>query len=226
MASIAAAIGDPVRVNMLMALRMDGALTAGELADVGNVAPSTASEHLSKMQMANLVTQQKIGRKRLYTLSGDNVCELLDGVEAMARSQTDAGVNVPVLDGALLHVRRCYHHLAGRAGCDITNAMFADKLLAHDRAGPDLTNKGKSWIKKFDIDPDDLESTPRTTVRLCQDWTDRRHHLGGALGSALFDGFRRRDWIRVTRGSSHVLITPKGFSGFKTDLGVDLRQAA
>ena len=226
MASIAAAIGDPVRVNMLMALRLEGALTAGELAKVGNVAPSTATEHLAKMMAAELIVVQKLGRKRLYTMADDEACALLDGVEAMAMRQAKAGQNVPQLDRGLLHSRLCYHHLAGKMGCDVTDALFAEGILDHGRQGPALTARGREWITRFDIDAANLDDSPRMAVRLCMDWTEGRPHLGGALGSALLEGFRGRDWLRTKRGSSEVLVTPKGFSGFRTELGVDLRHAA
>ena len=225
MASIAAAMGDPVRINMLMSIHLESALTAGDLAKVGNVAPSTASEHLAKMQAAGLIVQQKLGRQRLYTLSGEDVCNLLDGVEAMALKQTDKGTNIPRLDRTLLHSRLCYHHLAGKVGCDVTDALFAENILTHDRKGPHLTDQGRNWAKGFEVDTDALEDSPRKVVRLCPDWTEDRPHLGGALGSALLDGFKRRDWLRFARGSSEVLITPKGFSGFRTELGIDLRAA-
>ena len=58
-ARITAALGDPVRVNMFLAMRFDGGLTASELALVGNVAPSTGSEHPAKMLEANLIVRQK-----------------------------------------------------------------------------------------------------------------------------------------------------------------------
>ena len=226
MASIAAAMGDPVRINMLMSIRLEGALTAGDLAKVGNVAPSTASEHLAKMQAAGLIVQQKMGRQRLYTLSGEDTCTLLDGVEAMALRQNEAKTTLPRLDRTLLHSRLCYHHLAGRVGCDVTNALFAEDILRHKHSGPQLTHKGRDWVGRFDIDIDALEDSPRMTIRLCPDWTEDRPHLGGALGSALLDGFKRRDWLRTDRGKSEVLITPKGFSGFRAELGLDLRAAA
>lgn len=225
MASIAAAVGDPVRVNMLMALRLEGALTAGDLAKVGNVAPSTASEHLAKMVTAGLIVQQKLGRQRLYTMADEDSCALLDGVEAMAMRQAEAGRNVPQLDRSLLHSRLCYHHVAGKLGCDVTNALFAEDILTHHHDGPAITDKGHAWFGRFDIDTKRLEEAPRMTVRLCMDWTEHRPHLGGALGSALLEGFRGRDWLRTTRGSSEVLVTPKGFSGFRTELGLELRAA-
>ncbi len=223
MASIASAIGDPVRVNMLMALRLEGALTAGELAKVGNVAPSTASEHLSKMMAARLIVQQKLGRKRLYTMADDESCALLDGVEAMAKKQSDAHVNVPRLDKSLVHSRLCYHHIAGKLGCGLTDAMFAEGILTHTRAGPALSDRGKTWARRFDIDTEALDDSPRMTVRLCLDWTEERPHLGGALGSALLDALIARDWVRSFRGKPEILVTPRGFSGFRQDFGFDLK---
>ena len=54
-ALIAGLIGDPVRATLLAALIDGRALPAGELAFLGNVAPQTASFHLSKLLGASLL---------------------------------------------------------------------------------------------------------------------------------------------------------------------------
>ena len=57
-AEVAALIGDPARTNILAAL-MDGrALTAAELAYVAGVSPQTASGHLGKLAVAELLTAE------------------------------------------------------------------------------------------------------------------------------------------------------------------------
>jgi Helix-turn-helix domain len=53
-ATIVALIGDPTRANMLLALMGGLAFPAGELATCANVAPQTASSHLSKLLDAKL----------------------------------------------------------------------------------------------------------------------------------------------------------------------------
>ena len=224
-AAIPAAMGDPVRMNMLMSLRLDGALTAGELAAVGNVAPSTASEHLARMMDAGLVVRQKSGRKRLYSLADADVCDLLDVLLALAEQRRDDHAGTVSLPEGVLHARLCYDHLAGRLGCAVSHALFARDVVRHGANGPQLTEHGQAWLSGFGIDARELLDAPRCAVRLCQDWTEKSHHLGGSVASSLLAAFRERDWVRTARGRPEVFVTPLGVTGFRDALGLDLRAA-
>ena len=55
-----------------------------------------------------------------------------------------------------------------------------------------------------------LESGRRALLRSCLDWTERREHLGGALGAALASQLLERDWLRRERGSRALLVTTRG----------------
>jgi hypothetical protein len=46
------------------------------------------------------------------------------------------------------------------------------------------------------------------------DLTQRRPHIGGALGAALLEVYLARGWILRMRGSRAVSITPKGTQAF------------
>ncbi|HEY8014224.1 MAG TPA: metalloregulator ArsR/SmtB family transcription factor, partial [Dongiaceae bacterium] len=72
-AEIGALVGDVARANMLHALLAGRALTAGELAWIGRVTASTASEHLAKLTEARLIAVEKQGRHRYYRLSSPAV---------------------------------------------------------------------------------------------------------------------------------------------------------
>lgn len=218
-------MGDPVRVNMLMALRHEGSLSAGELARVGNVAPSTASEHLARMMGAHLIVQQKVGRQRLYSLAETDVCDLLDGVEALARRRMQNPAGAAGVTPGVIHARLCYDHLAGRLGCNLTNAVFAAGHVVHGKRGPRLTAEGRVWCVDFGVDERMIDEGHRCPLRLCSDWTEDTHHLGGAVASGLLDALRRRDWIRTRRGDLAVSVTPKGISGFRTELGIEVRRS-
>lgn len=77
-ADVASAIADPSRVSMLCAL-MDGrAWTATELSAVANIAPSTASAHLSKLLHGKLISCLSQGRHRYYRLAGSDIAKLLE----------------------------------------------------------------------------------------------------------------------------------------------------
>ena len=75
MSDMARLIADPSRAKMLTVL-MDGrAFTAGELAAYANISAQTASNHLKKLLVANMVSCKKIGKHRCYKIySADIEC--------------------------------------------------------------------------------------------------------------------------------------------------------
>jgi len=48
----------------------------------------------------------------------------------------------------------------------------------------------------FGIDMGALEKSRRPVCRACLDWSERRSHLGGALGAAILSEVLDRDWAR------------------------------
>jgi hypothetical protein len=56
-------------------------------------------------------------------------------------------------------------------------------------------------------------------ARACVDLTQRRPHLGGALGDALLDAYVARGWVQRHPRSRVVSITPKGTENFRRFFG-------
>ena len=63
---------------------------------------------------------------------------------------------------------------------------------------------------------------PRPTLRLCLDWTERRHHLGGHLGAALAGMMMEAGYLRRRVGQRVVDITPGGAAFLARELSMDL----
>ena len=82
--SIASAIGEPARARMLYCLMDKHARTSTELAVVADVSPSTASVHLSRLKDARLVKVLVQGKHRYYSLAGDDVADVLEGLSVLA----------------------------------------------------------------------------------------------------------------------------------------------
>ena len=223
LAEIASMLGEPARISMMMSLKQDGQLSAGDLAKVGNIAPSTASEHLARLTDAGLLERTKCGRHRYFRIAVPDLFDILDGLEALAY-KVDA--DHEIMPPGMVHSRLCYDHLAGRLACGITDAMFDANFLRHTRRGVNLTGEGRKWLSSRGADVAAMMSAPRNTAVLCRDWTENRHHIGGAVGSAILAAFKRMDWVRTRRGTSAVAITPKGYAGIRGELGFDLRAAA
>jgi lipid-A-disaccharide synthase-like uncharacterized protein len=58
--------------------------------------------------------------------------------------------------------------------------------------------------------------------RPCLDWSERRWHLAGAVGAALFGRCLELKWIERRKANRALTITPAGARGFAQTFGVRL----
>ena len=86
MSEVAGLVGDRARGEMLSALMSGRALTAKELAYVARVTPQTASEHLSKLVAAGMITCTVQGRFRYFRVASPAVSQMLESIMAVAAS--------------------------------------------------------------------------------------------------------------------------------------------
>ena len=211
-ASVAALLGDPARANMLTAL-MDGrALTVSELAAAAGVTLQTASGHLSKLDAANLLVAEKQGRHRYFKLSGPDVAQVLEGLMGLAQRTGAVRVRTGPQDHALRMARICYDHLAGERGVEMLDASYRLGLIG-DASDPVLSDAGKSFFSCLGVDVEALQKGKRPVCRHCLDWSERRNHLGGALGAALLNNFIDKGWARREKGRV-IAFSPNGTQAF------------
>lgn len=212
-AAVAALIGDPARANMLTAL-MDGrALTASELAAAGGIAPPTASGHLSRLVDAGLLAVRKQGRHRYFALSAADVAEAMEALMSLAQRTGAVPVRTGPRDVALREARMCYDHLAGARGVALFESLRGRGFIAGEEEAVTLTDAGRAHVASLGVELESLTATRRPLCRACLDWSERRAHLGGALGAALLDLMIARKWLR--RESGRVLrFSPAGAEAF------------
>ncbi|WP_425301066.1 ArsR/SmtB family transcription factor, partial [Nocardia neocaledoniensis] len=112
---------------MCLALLDGRAWTAGELARLTGVAPSTATGHLHRMSGAGLITERRQGRHRYVELASPAIAQLLETLlaELDPAPPPPTTLRAATADAALARGRTCYNHLAGRLGVTITDAMTA-----------------------------------------------------------------------------------------------------
>jgi DNA-binding transcriptional ArsR family regulator len=205
---------DPGRAAMLLRLMGGIALPAGELAWTANVAPQTASEHLAKLVQGRLLSVERQGRHRYYRLAS---VEVADAVEALlvltARPQrTELGtVSSKAVAGGLEHARTCYGHLAGWLGVRITENLETRGLLkVQNVKAYSLTASGREWFETIGVGVPSSALAPKKLARRCLDWTERRHHLAGALGCAMYKRFRELRWVVPLRDTRAVRVSVEG----------------
>jgi DNA-binding transcriptional ArsR family regulator len=222
-AMIAAAIGVPARAQMLYTLLDGRARTSTELALVADVTPATASTHLARLEALALVKVSPQGRYRYYALAGERVASALEALGVLAtepRATFRSSTPQP-----LRAARSCYDHIAGSLGVALHDRLTAMRWLTSERranAAYDLTVAGSRALKAHGIDVDVARSQRRRFAFACIDWSERRPHLGGALGAAFLGTSLTKRWVRRVDDSRALAITPLGRREFKARFGVVL----
>jgi DNA-binding transcriptional ArsR family regulator len=213
LANAARLLAEPARAAMLLKLMNGRALPAGELALAAQVSPQTASEHLARLIQAGFVVVHPQGRHRYYELANTEVGQAVESLLVLSspRADSDAPVVRPPL-GSLAHARTCYRHLAGWLGVAITDALLREGQLslAPGRVFS-VTDRGRVWLEQLGIAvPSSPEVVSRKLARQCPDWTERRPHISGKLGEAIYRRFLELGWIAPTRKSRALTVTMKG----------------
>lgn len=213
-ARIASLIGDPARANMLTAL-MDGrALTASELAAEAGITAQTASSHLAQLSACGLLTPRKQGRHKYFRLAQDGVAEVLEGLMALSSDLGRPRTRTGPRDDALREARVCYNHLAGRRGVQMFDSLIARGLVLDREGHLHLSPEGADFMADFGLDLAGLRARRAPLCRDCLDWSERRSHLAGSLGRALFARIEALGWARRDRDSRAVRFTPPGLGAF------------
>jgi DNA-binding transcriptional ArsR family regulator len=213
LAEVAALVGDPARANMLCALLGGRALTATELAFAAGVTPQTTSGHLGKLSAARLLVQMKQGRHRYYRLAGPHVGQMLESIMTVALAAPQRFQPRSQLDDKLRHARTCYDHIAGVLGVGLAERLTErEHIVLGDEAG-EVTPAGAEFLGKLGVDLTNARSKRRLFCRPCLDWTERRPHIGGAVGAALASRCFDLKWIERVRDGRALTITPVGRRG-------------
>lgn len=92
----------------------------------------------------------------------------------------------------------------------ILEGILRARWLRADGREYALTAAGEKELTALGLDLPALLRSRRVLARACVDLTQRRAHLGGALGDALLGLYAARGWILRHRRPRVVSVTPKG----------------
>ncbi|CAN7550377.1 helix-turn-helix transcriptional regulator [Pseudoduganella sp. LjRoot289] len=211
LARIAGAIAEPARARMLCCLLDGHARTSTELSVVAEVSPSTASAHLARLKDEQLVQLLAQGKHRYYQLAGADVAAALEAllvVAGLPRPQFK-----PSTPDRLRHARTCYDHMAGSVAVRLHDHMAAQGWLAeHEDDGREyeLTPAGEQGFDRLGVDTKALRKLRRRFACPCLDWSERKPHIGGALGAALLQLALKRGWVEQDLDSRALAVPPTG----------------
>lgn len=78
----------------------------------------------------------------------------------------------------------------------------------------ELTRRGRHFLLKNGIDVASLEKGKRPLCRTCIDWSERQHHLGGAVGAAVMSHALEKGWASREAGHRTVIFSRRGEDRF------------
>jgi hypothetical protein len=158
-------------------------------------------------------------------LASAEVAHLLESIALFAsrpKDKTTRVVRTGPRDAAVRLARTCYNHFAGRLGVSIADAMLTRGQIELDEDGGSVTEPGRDFLTRFGVAISPAAGAGRVFCRPCLDWSERRPHLGGALGVALTCRCFELGWVKRIEGTRAVAITQKGRQGFQQSFGFRL----
>ncbi|MEV5886525.1 helix-turn-helix domain-containing protein [Streptomyces sp. NPDC052020] len=230
------------RARMLKALSDGRPLAVSVLAAEAGVSVPTASVHLAHLAEAGFVRAEHCGRHRYFRLASPDVATALEALAIIAPPDPTPVTTLRAHSrhNALRRSRTCYDHLAGSLGVALMSTFLDQGLLRREESDPTsgsrpdqpasygrqaayhLTPRGTERFTGFGIDVDALVRGRRPVVRYCVDWSERRHHLAGALGAALAARFFALNWLRYGVSPRVVHLTDVGKDGVRDAFRIEI----
>ena len=206
----AALIGDATRASILWNLLDGKAFTATELAIAVETSAQNISMHLGKLLDADLISVEKQGRHKYYRFSNKEVAYAVEAManlipksEISAKKKTE---NYPPIK----YCRTCYDHLAGKIGVALAESLLEQKIIIEKNNTFEITSEGEKWFSDFGVNIGEAKKQKRIFLKPCLDWSERRYHIAGSVGTLLLNKMLEQDWIRRTANSRVIIITGKG----------------
>lgn len=212
---MAAAIGEPARARMLYALMDRRARTSTELGVVAGIGASTASAHLGRLLAEGLIKVEAQGKHRYYSLENARVARVLESLSVLAGEPRKTFV--PHTPPRLRAARTCYDHIAGALGVAIHDRMQTLGWISRYR----VTEAGEAMLARLGADVSAARKSRRRFAFGCLDWSERRPHVGGALGAAILKMALDRRWVAQDLDSRALEVTRTGRRELAARLGIE-----
>ncbi|MGG0753555.1 ArsR/SmtB family transcription factor [Brevibacillus laterosporus] len=219
---IAKLIGEPTRAIILDYLMNGQALPASELAYLAKVSHPTISSHLSKLVEGNLLICEQHGRHRYFRLANEEVAEVLEKLGTIAPTVQVRSLRQSDQLKQVRYARTCYDHLAGELGVKVAEVLLDREFVNLKDGEYVVTEQGKKWFFQFGINIEEANTKRRIFAKPCLDWSERRYHISGWLGSAIATCFFDKGWITKAEKNRAVHLTKKGKKALQDQFGIEI----
>ncbi|HEY7067619.1 MAG TPA: metalloregulator ArsR/SmtB family transcription factor [Chloroflexota bacterium] len=216
-------LADSTRLRLALQLLAADA-TVSELAARLDLPQPRASTHLGLLRDAGLVVANRAGRQQVYHLDAPRFGPLLADVQALLAANAQrpaatlprrsaAATRAVVGNAPIRHARTCYDHLAGVAGVQLLDELLArgwlEAPVGPGQARYGVTDAGAAALSARGVEVAAARRARRQLAIACLDWTERRPHLGGALGAAILHALRAAAVVeQAAEGRTVVLRAP------------------
>jgi DNA-binding transcriptional ArsR family regulator len=209
----AQAFADVTRMRILLLL-LEGETTVSDIVMRLGIPQPRASTHLAFLRKVGLVSVHRLGRQRVYHPDAAHITAVLEALRAGTPTtpprspQAERQVRH---NTAMRQARTCYDHLAGVAGVQLLEAMLQRGWLEPQESEENpwslyhLTPQGTQALQERGVDVIRAAKTRRRFAFGCVDWTERRAHLGGALGAAILEAMVTAGIVRWQHQSRGVV---------------------
>lgn len=218
---IATLLAEPKRNAMMWALMDGSARAAEELALLAGLSPSSASAHLGRLLAGGLLKVESRGRKRFFRLAAP---EIGVAIEALASAtiasapqeipqvfkRTSPLVKPLAQRSALLSARLCDDHLGGTLAAQLYQRLLDAGWIEQFEQRVVVTLKGANRLAERGVFVQALAHRDGKVACACPDWSERRPHMGGALGAALLQLFIQSGWLSLPGDSRALQLTAAG----------------
>lgn len=219
---LAALLGDKSRSLMLWSLLDGRAYTATELSLCADISSQAASNHLAKLVDAQILMVVKQGRHRYFSYANSEVAQVIESMASLLPVSSVPKKKEKHAPVGITYARTCYDHIAGKLGVTITDALLEKGIIAVSGKCYEVTSQGYQWFASVGLSVEEIKLQKRSFAHQCLDWSERRHHVGGAIGAALLQMMLQNDWLRKTRHSRQLQITPKGTMELRNRLSIKM----
>jgi DNA-binding transcriptional ArsR family regulator len=193
---------DPRRVTILALLR-DAPATVSEIALRLAARPSETSRQLGELRSGGWVAVVRSGRCRWYSVDPDRVGRILgELVPAWPDAPAPPARTQPPVGSSLRVARTCYDHLAGATAVDLADELERHGWLVRAASGYLVTELGERQLVRRGLDVGRCRAARRSLAVRCLDWTERRPHVGGAIGAELLRELQRSGYVARGAGRS------------------------
>jgi hypothetical protein len=113
-------------------------------------------------------------------------------------------------DKAMARARTCYDHFSGQLGVALADGLAQQGHVVLSEDGGVVTESGRAFLGELGVELIVPSKSKRAFCRPCLDWSERRWHIGGAVGAALASRCFGAGWTERRRDSRAVTITSAG----------------